>query len=293
MPLPIPDWETTRVILVDPAIWRNYRHRGCDLRLVFRDLINALTSLGVDVQILGKEAHPLDIWIRDWGFVGDCYFQYAPSYAKDLYTLDAIKSARAHLDGLTGKHSLIPIVLDGGNLVHNGKVAVLTEKILHDNPQMTPLEIERGIISLGFERVIFSPVEPEDVIGHADGTVRFLSPDVLLVNDYTGSHFRDYKRQLMTALRRAKLHAELVPFPWFSTDEMNDGVWSAVGCYINFIQTAQGVVSPTFEHRLDERALEVLRAHIPLLVRSVDAAALARLGGVLNCVSLTESDRRD
>jgi agmatine/peptidylarginine deiminase len=254
---------------------------------VFQQLVEGLTSFGVDVRMLEKEDLPLDIWIRDWGFVGNCYFKYSPSYARNLHPQSAIKRARQHLDIQTGReHRLIPLVLDGGNLVHNGNVAILTEKVLQDNPQMSRLEIERMIISLGFERVFFIPVEPEDVIGHADGIVRFLSPDVLLVNEYTGSHFRDYQRRLMTILRRAKLHAELFPFPWFSTNEINDGVWSAVGCYINFIQTARGIVCPVFENEFDQRALELLQK-TSISTRFVEATTLAGLGGVLNCVVTT------
>jgi agmatine/peptidylarginine deiminase len=285
---PQPDWQATQIVLVDPSIWREYQRPGCDLRPMYRDLADALTSLGVDVRILAKEDHPLDIWIRDWGFVGDCYFKYSPTYARGLYPQSAIRKARQHLDIQTGQQRrVIPLVLDGGNLVHNGRVAILTEKVLQDNPQMTRLEIERTIISLGFERVVFIPVEPEDVIGHADGILRFVSPDVLLVNEYTGSHFQDYKRQVMATLKRAKLHAELFPVPWFSTDQMNDGVWSAIGCYVNFILTACGIVPPTFEHRFDECATAVLAEHTKLRVRQVPATPLARLGGVLNCVSST------
>ena len=285
---PAPDWQKCKVILVDPTIWKHYQRSKCDLRPVYRELQQALDSLRINQVLLTARDSPLDIWIRDWGFVGDCYFQFPPSYASNLYSQRAVQKARQQLEVISGKsHRLVPMVLDGGNLVHDGKVAILTEKVMTDNPHMTKRQIEECIISLGFERVIFIPMEPEDIIGHSDGIVRFLSQEALLVNEYTGRDFNDYQRQLNTALERAKLHAELLPFPWFTTGEMNkDGLWSAEGCYINFLQTAKGIVCPVFDDKLDECALEVLRDHTKLPVVPVNATELARQGGVLNCASL-------
>jgi len=148
-------------------------------------------------------------------------------------------------------------------------------------------EIERLIASVGFERVVFIPVEPEDEVGHADGIVKFLAPDLLLVNDYTGSDFVGYRRKLYRTLARANIGAEIVPFPWFCTNEIHDGVWSAVGCYINFILTSCGIIFPKFRHPMDECVATLLDELTPLPKRSVESTSLARLGGVLNCVTLT------
>jgi agmatine/peptidylarginine deiminase len=113
-----------------------------------------------------------------------------------------------------------------------------------------------------------------------------LSSEVLLVNDYTGAQFARYRRRLWSTLKNAGLNAEIAPFPWFSTDEMNDDVWSATGCYINFIHTACGIVLPTFEHQLDEKAVTLLRQRLHIPIRQIPALQLARLGGVFNCVCL-------
>lgn len=285
---PTPDRDKSKVLLVDPTIWPEYRKPDCDLRPVYQELTAAVASFGVEHRLLTEKHAPLDIWIRDWGFVEGHYFRFKPSYAKKLYPQAAVQKARKHLDQLLGcDHPTVPLILDGGNLVHNGKIAVLTEKVLRDNRQLARREVEAIIISLGFERVVFIPTEPEDTIGHADGILRFISPDVLLVNDYTGRDFSSYRRRLRKCLERARIDAEIIPLPWFSTDEINDGIWSAVGCYINFILTAQGVVLPTFQHSLDDRAAAVLANHTTLPIRQVFATALARLGGVLNCISLT------
>ncbi len=179
---------------------------------------------------------------------------------------------------------LVPLVLDGGNLVHNGKVAILTEKVICDNPQFTRPEIEKAIASLRFEQVIFIPVEPEDEVGHADGIVRFLAEDVLLVNDYRHPRFRAYQKLLQGRLSEFNHPSRIVPFPWLCSDERIDGVWSAVGVYLNFIHVTQGILLPAFGGPEDKEAAALLKSVSTTPVVPISCRALARLGGVLNCI---------
>lgn len=263
---------------------KNSARADIALRII-SNVIAAAESLGL---AHADSKSPPDVWIRDWGPVACHYFRYYPSYARDLYKRDAVACARQHLNrhlGFTPRE--IPLVLEGGNLVHNGRIAIVTEKIFADNKHLSQDEIERFLLPLGFERVIFVPVEPADEVGHTDGIVKFLAPDLLLVNDYRGSDFRNYRRRLYRALGRAKIGADIVPFPWFSTNEKLDGIWSAVGCYINFVATAHGIIFPTFSHPFDERVASFLDELTPLPKRSVESTALARLGGVLHCATLT------
>ena len=282
---PPPDWEKQHLFIVDPVIWPRYRGPSYDLRPGFAELREAFRALGIHDQVLTRSDSPLDIWIRDWGFVEGCYFQYDPPYAPDDYTPEAIKKARTGLDKRTGiKPRSLPLKFDGGNLVHNGSVGIVTDRLVDHNSGMSKTEIEKAIISLGFERVVFIPAEKEDEIGHADGIVRFVSSEVLLV-----SHSSDsvYRRKLDAALQSAKLDCEIVPFPSFVDDDDYDGVPSAVGCYINFILTAQGAVLPTFDDPLDDQALAILEKHLSLPIKTVKATALAKFGGVFNCATLT------
>ncbi len=281
---PLPDWAKEHLYIVDPGIWPDYRKPGFDVRPVFAELHEAFRALGIEGEVLTRSDSPLDIWIRDWGFVEGCYFQYDPPYAPDDYTPEAIIKARAGLDKRTGiqPHSL-PLKLDGGNLVHNGNVGIVTDRLVDHNSGMSKTEIEKAIISLGFERVVFIPAEKEDEIGHADGIVRFVSSEVLLVSHSSDA---DYRRKLDAVLQSAKLDCEIVPFPCFVDDDY-DGVSSAVGCYINFILTAQGAVLPTFDDPLDNQALAILEKHLSLPIKTVKATALAKFGGVFNCATLT------
>ncbi len=147
--------------------------------------------------------------------------------------------------------------------------------------------MEAEIASLGFDRVVFIPVEPGDEVGHADGILRFITPERLLVNEYDDPAFFSYRRRLLNCLKAAKLGAEIVPFPWYCGNEKFDGVWSAEGTYVNFIQTKNGIVYPRFDNNEDDRADEILSQVTSLPRLGVFSTPLARLGGVLNCVVLT------
>ena len=287
---PVPDWKKRRVVLVDPAVRRRYLRGAADLRPVYQELLSVLCSWGVEVEMLDRTAAPIDIWIRDWGCVEGVFFRYSPDYAKGCYPRAAVRRAICGLHArLPGPFHFraVPLVLDGGNLVHNGTVAIVTQKVLTENADLTRSEIEREICLLGFERVVFIPVEPGDEVGHSDGMCRFVSKRTLLVNDYATASMSSFGRKLRRVLGAAKLDAELVPFPWFCRIGRSDGVPSAVGCYMNFLQLAQGIILPSFAHRLDERANELLASLVKRPVVSVNATPLAKLGGVFNCISLT------
>jgi len=284
--IPQPDWTAHTVVTVDPDTKPRYYERY-DVRPVYAALLDACAHLGIEVCVLRQEHSPLNIWVRDWGFAANAYFTYAPPY-DGPYEPGAIQKARARLSELTGcSPRPVPLIFDGGNLVHNGSVAIVTDRVLDHNRRVSKGKGEAEFIKLGFERVVFVPAEPGDQIGHADGILRFSSPNVLLVNDYKGAEFRDYGRKLRACLAEAHLGCEIVPFPWFYEKRRHDGVDSAKGYYINFVLTAQGAICPAFEDDRDDEAAALLEKHTGLPVRSVMATPLARWGGVLNCVTLT------
>jgi agmatine deiminase len=286
-PAVLPDWNKSHVRVVDPAIWAVYRSRRCNVRPVYTDLLKAFRDFGVSYDILTKKDWPIDIWVRDWGPIADTYFEFCPSYAKGWYSAGSIVKARQNLDRCRGSTpNRAPVVLDGGNLVHNGKVAIVTEKVLLDNRHLSKREIERAIIDVGFERVVMIPVEPGDKVGHADGVVRFLQSDLLLVNAYDSAALRKYSAEVVRRLRSSLRGLDIVPFPWFGEPQQTNGIWSAVGCYINFNLTREGIIYPIFDHKLDDSVARTLSELSSLPTHAISATALARLGGGLNCITL-------
>ncbi len=153
--IPKPDWEKRSVVLVDPAAVIGYRRCGSDLAATYASVIGALTKLEVRFEALTATEEAFDIWIRDWGPVEGAFYIYRPSYAPNTYTDKAIWVARRLLERRLGSPMRrIPVVLDGGNLVHNGTTAIVTEKIFLDNRHLSHVEVEEAILSLGFQRLV-------------------------------------------------------------------------------------------------------------------------------------------
>lgn len=285
---PIPEWTAERWVIVDPAVWPSfYTGSGCDLRPVYRHLLQAFKSLQVEVTKLRTADHPLDIWIRDWGSVAGHYFIFRPRYARSLYPETAVSRARLGLNQRVSQEPLrVALVLDGGNLVHDGSTAIVTDRVLRDNPKFSRAQIIRTITACGFRDVVVIPAEPDDPLGHADGVIKFLPGDILLLNDYRGTPLEDYGRAVGRILRRSLKHKRLILIPFRFTEERHDELYSAVGVFVNLIATKHGLILPAFGCSLDVHACEILEEAVGLPVRSVPATALARLGGGLGCITL-------
>ena len=62
-----------------------------------RNSARVLRGWDVEVDVLDRNAEPLDIRIRDWGCVEGVFFRYDPDYAKDVYTLAGVTRAQRAL----------------------------------------------------------------------------------------------------------------------------------------------------------------------------------------------------
>ncbi|MGB1318735.1 MAG: agmatine deiminase family protein, partial [Flavobacteriales bacterium] len=61
---------------------------------------------------------------------------------------------------------------------------------------------------------------------------------------------------------------------------------SAVGLYLNYLEMEQAVIVPIFNLPSDKKAMEILKSVFPeKSVRAVECVELARLGGILNCIT--------
>ena len=61
---------------------------------------------------------------------------------------------------------------------------------------------------------------------------------------------------------------------------------SATGIYINYLQMQQGIILPTFNHKLDEQAFKILcECFNQQKITTLESIDLAKQGGILNCIS--------
>lgn len=165
----------------------------------------------------------------------------------------------------------------------------LTVKIYAENPRRGRKGLEDEVCeALGVRRVIITPVEPGDVVGHSDGIVRFVTGGTVLVNAYDIAD-ENYRCSLYRNLTESGLR--IVELPYEPSIGPPRGIPSALGNYLNFLQVGRLIVMPTYGKEADEEAREVLSRTFPgVHIVSLDARELAAEGGVFNCISWTVLD---
>ncbi|HMO32937.1 MAG TPA: agmatine deiminase family protein [Lacibacter sp.] len=210
-------------------------------------------------------------------------FMYRPDYLRNS------PSARLSITNATPlcKAMNLPfvssnLVVDGGNVVATSHKVILCDKLVKENSGYTKGQIWRELQAL-FEtdKVLLIPEDPLDPVGHADGMVRFVDADTVLVNDY-GDSDAELKDHLRHIFRKAGL--EIIPLPY--NPYSNKGKWDAAGIYMNYLHMQQGLVVPVFNRKEDETAVRLLEEVFsgqPII--TVDSRELAKEGGILNCIS--------
>jgi len=235
-----------------------------------------------------------DIWCRDFMPVQVGKDQFVQFYlTKDYYQKknEYLRTDPAPICEELGITPIIPeykgkrLFLDGGNIIMAHDKAIITERVFDDNKIPNDKLLEILTNALQVESVIIIPNEPDDYTGHSDGMVRWLDEKTVLANDYAkaGSDKR-FMEQFYRALAGAGLDILLVPYCPVESKAYNQ---PAIGCYINFLQVGNKVFLPTFDNKKnDEKAIERFGEIFGSgNVLTIPSLAIAKLGGVLNCLS--------
>ena len=230
-----------------------------------------------------------DLWIVDFmplqiDEFNFLQFTYDPDYLKPKKYQDVRTDPKGILNGIGVVPKRIDFVLDGGNIVKGKDKAIATTKIFKENPDYAEFDLICEIkCSLDIEQLIIIPQEPGDYIGHADGMVRFVDENMVIVNQYPKNKiYEDFAYNLWSALRNAGLHC--IDFPY--TSWQNDNADDATGCYINFLEIGHYIFYPIFNNDNDQLALEQLKkAFMNREFIPINCCDLAKFGGVLNCAT--------
>lgn len=128
-------------------------------------------------------------------------------------------------------------------------------------------------------RVIIIPSLRSDMTGHADGMVRFVDEYTVIVN--ASRSLFGLEAHIKVALRNHGI--EVIDFPYL--DSKGD---SAVGCYLNFLETEQSIFLPVFGVDMDNEAIETAKNIFNKTIIPVNINEIAKDGGVLNCIRWEE-----
>lgn len=250
----------------------------------------------------------VDIWIRDWAPIpvkfskGKIIYlkpNFTTGYYKGYYQsyIPKLKIACDKLTEYLGiKTAELPLNTDGGNFAFNGKdTIILTNRIISNNETLSINEI-RNIYkrTLGIKNVIFVPVEPGDVTGHTDGTLRFIDEKTLIIGKYPKKYKEESKFMEVLTKELSNQLGRNYKIIRVENNIVDDGyvksnILSASGNYINFLKLGNKIFLPTYEIDSDNKAYKKLRLEMPdqeiIGVKIREILKVSRDGGVLNCVT--------
>ncbi|MGB1251088.1 MAG: agmatine deiminase family protein [Candidatus Promineifilaceae bacterium] len=227
-----------------------------------------------------------DIWIRDFSPAmpsSATQFQFRPNYlssADASWIANGFTQLKRKLNVSTQSSDLI---LDGGNVVHNGAdYAIVTDRVLDDNPTWTRAEIEAELIAkLNLSALAIIPQYPDDATGHSDGILMWLDDTTLMINEDVDP----YQTALRTVLDSAFPDANIVEIPVDYTPEEFDGFGSACGLHVNSLVTDNLVILPTYGQDNDSVVHDMIAAQTDKTIVSVDASAVCFMGGSVRCLT--------
>lgn len=276
----ITDKETNTVYLADGI--RHYMPLA-------HNLLEALYRENVDMHFLRHTESRKHVWARDYMPIQldmDRFllYRYSPDYLKNdpAYIPRYETIAR----GLNLKCRKTDLIIDGGNVVKLKDKVIMTDKVLKENPSYTERTLKSRLEADLECEVCLIPWDRYEIFGHADGMVRPIDGNDILLNNYV-----DYDKSLRKRLL-AKLHAH-----GFHVEELHYDLprpskqsWA----YLNFLQLKNLIFVPALCLPEDPLALQQLQELYPgyKVIPVPGCQDLVRDGGALNCVSWTVKEER-
>lgn len=231
-----------------------------------------------------------DEWARDYMPIQTAEkrlmkFRHQPSY--EVRAKWAEPKAIIKANGLRTAFSQHNINLDGGNVVKGKDKVIMTDRvqienhIYKDDPGLLYKRIANDLQAEVI--VIQAHKEKDDMTGHADGMLRFVDENTLIGNRLS----EEYKPIRESILKMLATHQfSYIDLPFFiDTDENH---YSAIGTYVNFLEIADVILFPIFNHRLqqNEEALRIMHDSFPnRKIIPINIDAVGKDGGLMNCIS--------
>lgn len=251
----------------------------------FKSFTSRMDAAGIHWELL---KYTNDYWVRDFMPIqlDDNVFvkyRYWPDY---LLKNDKLKETITNCSrackciGITYRET--DIIIDGGNVVPCGDYIVMTDKVFTENHRA------KGDVGLlkEIERVFdLEPIiipwhkEGEDEYGHADGLVKYVGGNKILMSNH-----RDTQPKEADAIRHElERHGfEVIEFMFDVENPQSDYNWA----YINFLQVGKSIIMPTFDIKEDEIAKQQIARLFPNCnIFGVRYRQMAHEGGALHCLT--------
>ena len=246
-----------------------------------KQLISSLKGNSIYVGFLKRAK---DIWLRDFMPVKTrdgryVSFRYEPSYHEKEEDRAKRTVYKRDLEDEVGiKVEYSDINLDGGNVVMSPskKTAIISDRVFSENPEREKEELFTELERLLAAKVIIIPSLKSDMTGHADGMVRFVDETTVIGNNPLSPKGLEWRIK-----QKLKKHGiKVLDFPYFESSDI-----SAVGTYLNFLETDDKIFLPIFGHEMDDEAIAAAKSIFSKVIVPVRCEDIAKEGGCLNCIS--------
>lgn len=223
-----------------------------------------------------------DIWLRDFMPVKTksgkyVSFRYEPSYLADDPQL------RTNFKTDIAPHFVLPVTylninLDGGNVVFSPskEKVIISDRVFSENHGISEAELTAKLEKLLEASLIIIPSLKSDMTGHADGMVRLVDENTVVTNAPLSPY--GFETKVKKVLQNHGI--EVIDFPYFYSK--GD---SAVGCYLNYLETEKSIFLPVFGVDTDNEAINKAKNIFDKTIIPVNINEIAEKGGLLNCVS--------
>lgn len=248
---------------------------------VAENILFALYKEGVEIEYLPCSMSKKHVWARDYMPIQtiDGFVQYV--YRPDYLQMDKeyIPRYEAMIKKLELPCQKTRLVLDGGNVVKGENAVIMTDKVLQENALYREGAVIEQLEKLFDCRVCLIPWDRYEMFGHADGMVRFIDRDTVLMNNYADID-KGFRKRLLDAL---KWHGFGVEELHYDKPRVSKYSWA----YLNFLQVDGRIFVPGLGIEEDRMAVEQIQAFYPdhKVVLVPECLELVRDGGALNCVT--------
>jgi len=254
-----------------------------------------------------------EIWLRDiLGFntEGDKIIKpkYKPDYYKNIYDKKYLAliedQTREIIDRTIGKEIIdMPLIMDGGNLVTNGEIGIITNKIFRDNNDKSKEEVIEILKEYLGIRPIIIETSKYDMLGHSDGFVSFLNEKEICLAQYPETKLLKNDIEILSAIERTLQEEGLEVIniydrPVYQKAKSDDNtkedfIYGARGNYINFITFNDTIILPNFtlsnpkESEFHNQKNKEILSETGKKINIINTNKIGDLGGGCRCLSFT------
>lgn len=281
----IADWQTNKIHLSDKLY--------ADFPEVSKRIESKLIDFGNKPEIL---PNTYDIWARDYmpiQIANGKYleYRYDPDYlqgnSEEIETRELKTYPDIVCDTIGLRTIKTDIIIDGGNVVKSENAIILTDKVVWENERHYSEKqlIKKLHVLFEVDKVVLIPWDEECVYGHADGMLRFVNNEKVLISGFYEKADDEFKKWILESLDKAKIDRDWLRV---SDNEVEDNI-----AYINFLQTKDLILVPALNRPEDDKAIEEISKHFPKYtdrIDKVDMREIVRYDGALNCITWTTKE---